>query len=323
MIYAQSIVQHSWTPLLQHSPPYPRKRDKAVMSKIKELTLTSVPPKLPCGVTHTSLALVFSIGGYIGNFFHQFMDVLIPLFITVNSFFPKNQDSILVVSDYQDWWTPKYKDLLPHFTNHLIINMDNETITHCFPSVIVGLVSHNYMIMNSTLLPHLKTLVDFHYFLHNAYHQDHDDRDSIIMNTRPRLVLVNRKDNVGRVILNLKEVKSTTYKVRFDVTIFEPNKNTSLTKSYRLIHGSHVMLGVHGATLTHFLFLRPWCVLIQVVPIKTQWVSDQYFREPIRVLGLEYMEYKVRSEESSLVKKYGVNHLTLRDPGSLSWKELE
>ncbi|KAK2636123.1 hypothetical protein Ddye_030915 [Dipteronia dyeriana] len=299
--------------LLLKTKPYPRKRDKAAMSKVKEVTLTSVPPKLPCGVTHTSPALVFSTGGYIGNFFHQFMDVLIPLFITVNSFFPENRDFILVVSDYQDWWTPKYKDLLPHFTNHPIINMDNETITHCFPSVIVGIVSHGYMIMNPTLLPHPKTLVDFHYLLHNAYHQDHDDRDNII-NTRPRLVLVNRKNNVGRVILNLKEVKSTANELGFDVTVFEPNKNTSLVESYRLIHGSHVMLGVHGAALTHFLFLRPGCVLIQVVPIGTQWVSDHYFGKPARVLGLEYMEYKVRLEESSLVEKYGANHLALRDP---------
>ncbi|KAL5828691.1 hypothetical protein ACOSQ3_018159 [Xanthoceras sorbifolium] len=306
---------------LWKTKPYPRKRDKAAMSKVKELTLTSVPPKLPCSVTHTSPALVISTGGYIGNFFHEFMDGLIPLFITVNSFFPEHQDFILVVSDYRDWWIRKYADLLPHFTNHPIINMDNETVTHCFQSVMVGLVSHGYMIINPALLPHPKTLLDFQYFLQNAYkiQLDHENINTNTHlyhkpSTRPTLVLVNRKGNVGRVILNLEEVKNTAEELGFDVTVFEPNKNTSLTESFRLIHGSHAMLGVHGAALTHFLFLRPGSLLIQVVPVGTQWLSDKYFGKPAGVLGLEYMEYKVRSEESSLVEKYGANSLVVRDP---------
>ncbi|KAK3222923.1 hypothetical protein Dsin_009948 [Dipteronia sinensis] len=118
------------------------------------------------------------------------------------------------------------------------------------------------------------------------------------MNLFRRPLPVGNKMNVGRVILNLKEVKSTANELGFDVKVFEPHKNTSLAESYRLIHGEAM----------------PGCVLIQVVPIGTQWVSDQYFGDPARVLGLEYMEYKVRSEESSLVQKYGANQLELRDP---------
>ncbi|KAJ0095591.1 hypothetical protein Patl1_16747 [Pistacia atlantica] len=304
--------------------PYPRKTDKTAMSRVKELTLSSTLPDVWCGVTHDSPAVVFSTGGYTGNFFHEFMDGFIPLYITFNSIFLNHHqdDIILVITDYKDWWSRKYEELLAHFSRHPIINMDNENLTHCFPSVIVGLISHGPMIINPKLLPHPKTLLDFQAILQNAYSQDPDEIPS---SQRPRLVLVNRNAKVGRMIMNLEEVIKTANDVGFDVTIFEPARNTSLVESFKLIHASHAMLGVHGAALTNFLFLRPGSVLMQVVPIGTQWLSDSYFRNPARVLGLEYLEYKIKAEESSLAERYGANDTVLTNPKAFTrgnWKHM-
>ncbi|KAF5727165.1 hypothetical protein HS088_TW22G00853 [Tripterygium wilfordii] len=288
--------------------PYPRKRDKRALSDVREITLSSSPPDSTCGVTHASPALVFSTGGYTGNFFHDFNDGLIPLFITVNSLFP-DHDVVLVISDFEDWWAQKYKDLLPHFTRHRIVNMEREISNHCFPSAIVGLIKHGHMKMDPP-----KTLVDFSAFLEQVYKPVDSTLTQKVKSTRPRLVLVNRRGDVGRLILNLEQVKNAAMDVGFEVLTFEPNRENSLAESFRLIHGSHAMMGVHGAGLTHLLFLRPGSVLLQVVPISTDWLSQTYFEDPAREIGLEYINYKITANESSLSKIYGPDDLVVKDP---------
>ncbi|KAJ0095590.1 hypothetical protein Patl1_16746 [Pistacia atlantica] len=347
MICAQSMVPHSSNPttakffslgltnmtppsFLMKTKPYPRKADKEAMSRVKEVTLTSTPPKVSCGVTHTSPAIVFSAGGYFENSFHQFMDGFLPLYITINFLLPDDHqnDVILVITDYKDWWSRKYAELLAHFSRHPIVNMDNETVTHCFPSVNVGLITHGYSNVDPKLLPRPKTLLDFKFFLDNAYSQGDTDTTMYQFRqptTRPRLLLMNRKAKVGRMILNLDEVKKTAEVVGFDVIKLEPTVDTSLLELFRLIQASHAMLGVHGAALTHFLFLRPGSVLMQVVPIGMQGNADMCFGDPASILGFQYLDYKIRYEESSLAERYVRNDLALTNPeafiGGL-WKNM-
>ncbi|CAA6671290.1 unnamed protein product [Spirodela intermedia] len=66
------------------------------------------PP--PCDVTHTAPAVIFSTGGYAGNFFHDVSEVLIPLFLTAGQL----RHVQLVASDYQYYWVAKYRRVLDH-----------------------------------------------------------------------------------------------------------------------------------------------------------------------------------------------------------------
>ncbi|KAJ0038798.1 hypothetical protein Pint_23553 [Pistacia integerrima] len=261
---------------LMKTKPYPRKPDKEAMSRVKEVTLTSAPPKVSCGVTHTSPAIVFSAGGYFENSFHQFMDGFLPLYITINFLLPDDHqnDVILVITDYKDWWSRKYAELLAHFSHHPIVNMDNDTITHCFPSVNVGLDNTCQGDTDTTMY---------------QFRQP---------NTRPRLLLMNRKAKVGRMILNLEEVKKTAEVVGFDVIKLEPTVDTSLLELFRLIQASHAMLGGN---------------------------ADMCFGDPASILGFQYLDYKIRYEESSLAERYARNDLALTNPeafiGGL-WKNM-
>uniref|UniRef100_A0A6N2NBL6 Glycosyltransferase 61 catalytic domain-containing protein n=1 Tax=Salix viminalis TaxID=40686 RepID=A0A6N2NBL6_SALVM len=294
--------------------PYPRKTDERAKSKVNELTLTSAPPKSSCGITHSSPAIVFSTGGYTGNFYHQFNDVLLPLYITVNSL-SLNRDVILTVTNWSDWWVQKYADLLHHFTKHPILNMDNQTRTHCFPSAIVGLMTHGPLVVDPAQTQQ-KTLLAFHALLEKTYiplgkHVSTFDKSK---NARPQLVLVNRKNGVGREILNLKEALRAIEEVGFEAIVFEPKRNGAVGDTYRLLHGSHAMLAVHGAAMTHLLFLRVGMVLGEIVPIGTDWLAKTFYEKPARVLGLEYMKYKIGVNESSLAEKYGADDLLLSNP---------
>ncbi|KAJ0038797.1 hypothetical protein Pint_23550 [Pistacia integerrima] len=297
--------------------PYPRKREKFMMNRIKELTITSSPESPKCEVQHHVPALVFSVGGYTGNFWHEFNDGFIPLFITVNSIFP-DQDFVLVISKARDWWVNKYADLLQTFSKYPIVKLDDDNTTHCFPSATLGLISHGFMTIDPALMPNSETFTHFRAFLDKAYGNGRFHpilkRNSPV--ARPRLVLPSRKGSLGRAILNEDEVKRVAEEVGFDVIEFTPTAKTSLREAYALINSSHAMVGVHGAALTHSLFLRPGSVFVQVVPLGLEWVAEVCFAKSARVMGLNYMEYKINAEESSLVEKYDRNELLIKDPGA-------
>ncbi|KAK9935073.1 hypothetical protein M0R45_022188 [Rubus argutus] len=306
------------SPLVERIRPYPRKFEDVIMAHIKNLTLTAAPRSPLCRVQHNAPALVFAASGYTGNFWHDFNDGFIPLFITANTIFP-DQDFVIVVSEAPKWWPSKYADLLRMFTKHPIITMGNDTTTHCFPSANLGLITHGFMTINQTLIPNSKTYMHFRGLLDKAYNKQAQDQrfTSKPTNPRPRLVLASRRHATGRTVMNQAQVIRLIKKAGFDVIVFEPKANTSLYESYTLLNSSHAFVGVHGAALTHSLFLRPGSVFVQVVPIGLGWAANAFFGRVAKGLNLEYFEYKIGVEESSLVDKYGNDSLLLRDPFAL------
>ncbi|CAN4122116.1 unnamed protein product [Withania somnifera] len=286
--------------IVEKIKPYPRKWENFTMGQIKEFTLTTSPIAPSCLIHHKAQALVFSVGGYTGNFFHDINDGFIPLFITVNSLFP-NQDFILVISKLEDWWAQKYKDLLLSFSKYPIIDIDKEiNVTHCFPKVTLGLMSHGFMNIDPKLIPTSKTLIDFHNFLSTTY-------GAASASTR----FGKSRCEIGRPIPNQNKVKLIAEQIGFEVIFFEPRKNTSLHESFGLIH----------STLTHALFLRPSSIFIQIIPIGAEGVSDICFGKLARDMNLVYEEYKIGVEESSLIEKFGKeNNLVLQNPRALQGK---
>ncbi|KAI3433010.1 uncharacterized protein J3R85_007190, partial [Psidium guajava] len=291
------------------------------MSKIKEFTLAPTgPPKdlLRCEVEHDAPALVLSVGGYTGNFFHEFGDGLVPLFVTANTVFP-GRDFVLVIDGATDRWTHKYEDLLQALSDRPVVYVDHANGSHCFPSASLGLISHGFMTINPKLMPNSRTFLHFRRFLDEAYLLNRPEVPVAAPRSparRPRLVITARTGGVGRVILNQKEVMDLAGAVGFEVAVFKPKWSTPLREAYELINSSHALVGVHGAALTHTLFLRPGAVLGQVVPIGAGWVARVCFEEPARAMGLNYVEYGIAPEESSLVEKYGRDNMLLKDPAT-------
>lgn len=122
------------------------------------------------------------------------------------------------------------------------------------------------------------------------------------------------------MFLNQEDVVRAAEAVGFEVAVFAPSSSTSVREAYRLINGSHAMVGVHGAALTHLYFLRPKAAMIQVSPLGLGWVGELCYGEAARRLGLEYMEYKIRAEESSLIEKYDRADMVLKNPDAVSQK---
>lgn len=74
--------------------------------KVKIVGINHNIPK--CTENHKSPAILFSTGGYSGNLYHAFADLILPLYTTSFDF---KRDVQFLASDYQSSWLSKYHEL--------------------------------------------------------------------------------------------------------------------------------------------------------------------------------------------------------------------
>ncbi|NP_001309943.1 uncharacterized protein LOC103633517 [Zea mays] len=325
--------------------PYTRKWEANVMATIDEVRLRRVAPgdAARCDVRHDVPAVVFSTGGYTGNVYHEFNDGILPLFVTARHL---RRRVALVILEYHDWWMTKYGDVVSQLSEFPPIDFSADRRVHCFPEVIAGLRIHGELTVDPARTPERRGIGDFRRFLDDAYrgrieflerlerraarrrpHRHH--RGGALVprappagpreaeaERRPRLVIVSRTGS--RVIENEADVAALAADVGFDVRVIRPDRTTELCKIYRELNASDAMVGVHGAAMTHFLFMRPGKVFIQVVPLGTDWAAGAYYGDPAARMGLRYVGYKILPEESSLSREYPTGDPVLTDPAGVA-----
>uniref|UniRef100_A0A1J3G008 EGF domain-specific O-linked N-acetylglucosamine transferase n=1 Tax=Noccaea caerulescens TaxID=107243 RepID=A0A1J3G008_NOCCA len=311
--------------------PYTRKWETSVMDTVQELNLITKDSNKSsdpvCDVYHDVPAVFFSTGGYTGNVYHEFNDGIIPLFITSQRF---NKKVVFVIVEYHDWWEMKYGDIVNQLSDYPLVDFNGDSRTHCFKEATVGLRIHDELTVNSTLMVNgNQTIVDFRNVLDRAYSpriqsliQEANETTTTVDIKKPKLVIMSRNGS-SRAILNENLLVKLAEQTGFNVEVLRPDKRTEMAKIYRSMNTSDVMIGVHGAAMTHFLFLKPKTVFIQIVPLGTDWAAETYYGEPAKKLGLKYVGYKITPEESSLYDEYGRDDPVIRDPDSLNDKGWE
>ncbi|XP_019167311.1 PREDICTED: protein O-linked-mannose beta-1,4-N-acetylglucosaminyltransferase 2-like [Ipomoea nil] len=293
-------ITSSWT-----IRPYARKRDQYALKRVRNLTIAEVPHHsdqriLPrCTTNYDVPAVVFSTGGFAGNLFHDFTDLIIPLYLTSREFEGEVQ---FLVTDKSQSWVDKFKEVLQRLSRYEIIDLDGrekdgENAVLCFPSILVGLKANKEFSINPSS-DHI-SMKNFTAFLRNAYNLK---RDNIIANEKlqppppPRLLVIAR--NKTRRLLNAGEVSAMAEDLGFEVVVQETDGNMSRVS--RLVNGFDVMVGVHGAGLSNMVFLPENAVVVQIVGLGMNWVARNDFELPSMDMGLRYLEYKVGENESSL-----------------------
>ncbi|XP_010523817.1 PREDICTED: uncharacterized protein LOC104802078 [Tarenaya hassleriana] len=321
--------------------PYTRKWETSVMDTVQELSLPRKDEKASgfghvCDVYHDVPAVFFSTGGYTGNVYHEFNDGIIPLYVTSQHF---KKRVVFVITEYRNWWMMKYGDVLSQLSGYPPVDFSGDSRTHCFKEAIVGLRIHDELTVDPLLMPGNKTIVDFRNVLDTSYWprirsliQDEEreaaDRaanqtlslsplsDSLDGFKKPKLVILSR--NGSRAILNENLLVELAEGLGFLVEVLRPDRTTELAKIYRSLNSSHVTIGVHGAAMTHFLFLKPETVFVQIIPIGTDWAAETYYGEPAKKLGLKYIPYKIKPTESSLYGEYDQDDPIIRNPKSFT-----
>lgn len=310
--------------------PYPRKWERFIMDKVPEVRLRVAAPRRPdgereevehrCDVRHDAPLLVMSAGGYTGNLFHAFNDGFLPSWLTVQHL---RRRVVLGVVSYNPWWAGMFVEVISGLSDHPVVDLLHDTRTHCFPGAIVGTRYHGILIVDPARLRDNKTIVDFHQMLADAYEkpprettrpaQQQDLRDAEQRRRRPRLGIVSRKGT--RVIENQAAVARLASSVGFDVDILETANGLPLSAWYASLRACDALVGVHGADLTKFLFLRPGrASLTQIAPLGVSPIAREDFGEPAARMGLAYEQYEVRAGESSLARRYAPGDAVLTDP---------
>ncbi|ERN05476.1 hypothetical protein AMTR_s00007p00251750 [Amborella trichopoda] len=293
---------------------------KPYAGKLAENAMATVTPILvrgsqsdeakSCSVHHNVPAVVFSTAGFTSNLFHDFNDVIVPLFITTRHFESRVQ---LVVTDLKPWWVKKYKPILNHLSTYPVIDHKQDSRIHCFPGMVLGLKYHKDMGTYPSETPNGYTMSDFKNFVMQAFSLDHGQVPPVLeVLKRPTLLLISRRKT--RVFLNEEEMIQMMREVGFEVAVVSAHRMADLQRFAPMVASCNVLLGAHGAGLANFLFLSPGAVLLQVVPLGLDWASTNYYAEPAGAMGMRYLEYHIVPEESSLYHKYPPDHPVLTNP---------
>ncbi|KAL9156171.1 hypothetical protein ABFS82_09G056200 [Erythranthe guttata] len=295
--------------------PYARKADVFVMQYIKKWSIKHHAAGIfpICHRNFSIPAVVFSTGGYAGNQFHDFTDLLIPLYLTSQPF---NRTVLFLITDKRYSWIFKYKEILNKLSKYEVVNIDKKSQVMCFPKLLFGLKSHKEFGINPSEFPY-HSINDFRNFLRNTYSLERETIDDYYSSKqRPRMLIVSR--NNTRFLKNEGEVGNMARGLGFEVVVREIEQNISLVAKF--VNSFDVIMGVHGAGLTNMVFLPDNAVVVEIVPFGLENLAEPYFRIPSKEMKLRYLEYKVSLNESSLLGKYADDSVVYRDPGGLQKK---
>ncbi|BAT72664.1 uncharacterized protein HKW66_Vig0258220 [Vigna angularis] len=306
--------------------PYARRDDVDAMIRVRKWTLkeVNVNQKVPqCTQNHSIPAVLFSTGGYTGNHFHEFTDIVIPLFLTARQF---NGEVQFIIADNRPWWISKHKPLLKKLSYYEIMDIDQDDGVHCFPRVNVGLKRHHKE-LSIDPQKYSYSMQDFRDFLRSSYALKRFQAIKIRngQHGKPRLMILSRKRS--RSFINTDEIEKMAKSLGFDVIIREAGK--SMWGFAHVVNSCDVLLGVHGAGLTNILFLPENAVFIQVVPYggyALDWLATNDFGTPSKDMNIKYLEYKISLEESTLVQQYPLDHMFIKNPPlieKIGWQEFK
>ncbi|KAL5220645.1 hypothetical protein ABZP36_025358 [Zizania latifolia] len=296
--------------------PYSRKH----MAGLKEVTvreLASAADAPACAVRSPVPALVFAMGGLTGNYWHDFSDIMIPLYLQARRFDGEVQ---LVVENIQPWYVGKYRRILKRLSRYEIINMDKDDQVRCFPGAVVGIRMHKEFSIDPAREPTGHSMPEFTKFLRETFSLPRDapvrlkgDGDD---QRKPRMMIISRRH--PRKLMNVDEVVRAAERVGFEVVIGDPPFNVDVGEFAREVNRADVLMGVHGAGLTNSVFLPTGAVFIQVVPYgRMEHIGKVDFGDPAEDMRLKYIAYSAGVDESTLVDTLGRDHPAVRDPESV------
>ncbi|XP_073137448.1 alpha-1,3-arabinosyltransferase XAT3-like [Henckelia pumila] len=315
--------------------PYPRKGIHYIKKWTVKIAgnISNIPE---CTQIHKSPAILFSTSGYAGNLFHDFADLILPLYTTSFDF---KRDVQFLASDYQSWWLWKYHKILEKFTKHEIMAIDRQKQeVHCYKKMVAGLNLHKELIIDPSLVESNQTrsslsMNNFRRLIREAYSLERTraistrntaSKGDYLSRLRPRIMIITRQKT--RVLMNHDEVSRAARDVGFEVILIEPEISTNISRFAQFVNSCDVLMGIHGAGLTNMVFLPENAVLIQVVPFGAMdWIAKHTFGDPCVDMKLQYLEYSIGVKESSLALKYSSEDPVLKDPSSIhrkGWREM-
>ncbi|XP_073303857.1 alpha-1,3-arabinosyltransferase XAT3-like [Primulina huaijiensis] len=265
-------------------------------------------PVPECEVSHIVPALIFS-SAYIGNTFHEFSDLIIPLFLTSNHL---KSRVLIILDDYNSSFVDKFRPILSRLSAYEVMNPAENRSIHCFTGSIIGLTYHDVLTLDPKKVPGDYTMTDFKLFLRETFNLENAHISQI---RSPTLLLLSRTKT--RRFLNEDEMVAMIKEMGFRVIIGRDAMVANMTTFSRIVNSCSVLVGVHGAGLTNELFLPAGGVMVQLELLGLEFASSYSFGNPAPAMGVHYVPYSMEPEESSLVELYGRHHAVIVNSSSV------
>ncbi|KAJ6838580.1 uncharacterized protein M6B38_318155 [Iris pallida] len=313
---AASRREESWT-----IKPHARKGDPVAMRDVSAVSVQSLrrgatPPPPRCASHHSVPAVVFSTGGYMGNAFHDFTDVLIPLFLASRRHGGEVQ---FLVSEARAWWLSKFRPLLRELSRHEIVDFNADAAVRCYPSATVGLASHKEMSIDPRRAPDGSSMPDFARLVRKSFQLERETAVRLGadgVQSKPRLLIIARRRT--RRFENVDDIVGLAEGLGYEAVVAEADASSDLARFARVVNSCDVLVGVHGAGLTNLVFLPANATVVQVVPLGgLEGIARADFGGPALDAGLRYLQYSIAEDESTLADVYPKDHPVLRDPISI------
>ncbi|TVU11373.1 hypothetical protein EJB05_44957 [Eragrostis curvula] len=271
------------------------------VNNVTVVSLNASRPAPACTSRHAVPAVVFAMNGLTSNPWHDFSDVLIPLFLTARAYDGEVQ---FLVSDIQPWFMKKYGLVLKNLSRYDVVDFNADAgVVRCYPHVTVGLRSHRDLGIDPARAPRNYTLLDFRLYIREVY------------SLPPAGVDIPYK------FVNFPEIVAAAQDAGFEVVHVEPRRDLGVEEFSRTVDSCDVLMGAHGAGLTNFFFLRTNAVMLQVVPWGNMEQSCmRFYGGPAIEMRLRDVEYSITAEESTLYDKYGKDDPVVSDPDSIHRK---
>ncbi|KAL9372391.1 hypothetical protein Peur_034635 [Populus x canadensis] len=149
-----------------------------------------------CTRNHSVAAIIFSLGGYSGNYSHAFTDIIVSLYSTARPF---NRDEQFLITNTKSWWIAKFKTLLEALSRYELTDIDDRHDILRFRSLTNGVKgrTNGELSIDPSTSPY--SIKDFRQFLISYYSlkkitaakiRDGDKRT-------PQLLIISRKRSVN------------------------------------------------------------------------------------------------------------------------------
>jgi Glycosyltransferase 61 len=205
---------------------------------------------------------------------------------------------------------------LQALSHYPIINLDSETKVYCFPSGQVGLKGNKpFTVENPTAG---STMLDFKHFLRTSLSLERAQVGVIEKKSikKPKIAILLRKGT--RTFTNENEIVDMAEGIGFEVIRAATETTKDFPRIAHLINSCDVLMGLHGAGLTNMVYLPDNATIIQIIPWgNLRFISWKDYGEPTKDMRLNYVEYEIKEEESTLIEKYPRNHTVFSNPQEL------
>ncbi|XP_068620979.1 EGF domain-specific O-linked N-acetylglucosamine transferase isoform X2 [Battus philenor] len=230
------------------------------------------------------------------NMYHHFCDFFnLYASLHVNSTHPttfSRDNHILVWETFT--YDSVFKDTFKAFTSNAIWDLKHfRGKVACFKNVVFPLLPRMIfgLYYNTPLIYGCERSGLFHAFSKHVLHSlniklQHRSNDKI------RVTLLSR-ETTYRTILNEKEIVRALVKVKgYHVQRVVFDKTIPFSKQLEITHNSDVFIGMHGAGLTHLLFLPDWAAVFEVYNCE----DPNCYSDLARLRGLKYVTWRKKNK---------------------------